>query len=241
MMSMLISFGHAASHSPKFVQSPKPSASICVDHRSARAGRAPAGPAAAGRGARSSRRRRASPTRSGTRRRTRRSRCRPRRPSRVRRRPSGPGSRWRPARCPCRREMKPPACDDAVERAAVDDEILDDRERRARATARSRSSSPSLKLRMCSWQVAVAAHRPVRHAVDHQPHDAADAFAAVVVERDRLLALARSSRSLTTSSISRNDMSGLTSRRLVVDEAARRRRGPVCRQTCSVRFIDRHL
>ena len=37
---------------------------------------------------------------------------------------------------------------------------------------------------------------------------AADALAAVVVEGDRLLALARSARSLSTSSISRNDMSG---------------------------------
>ena len=47
----------------------------------------------------------------------------------VRHPPSGSGSRWRPARCPVGAEMKPPACDDAVERAAVDDEVLDHRER----------------------------------------------------------------------------------------------------------------
>ena len=29
---------------------------------------------------------------------------------------------------PVRTEMKPPACDDAVEGAAVDDQVLDDRE-----------------------------------------------------------------------------------------------------------------
>ena len=35
--------------------------------------------------------------------------------------------------------------DDPVERAAVDDQVLDDRERARRATARRRSSSPSRK------------------------------------------------------------------------------------------------
>ena len=43
--------------------------------------------------------------------------------------------------------------------------------------------------------------------------------------------------SLTTSSISRNDMSGLTSFGLVGDEAARVASASFCRQTCRVRFI----
>ena len=50
--------------------------------------------------------------------------------------------------------------------------------------------SPSLKKRMCSWHTVVAAHRAVRDAVDHEAARAADALAAVVIERDRLLACA---------------------------------------------------
>ncbi len=64
------------------------------------------------------------------------------------------------------------------------------------------SSSPSLNVRMCSWQVVVPPTRAVRHAVDHHAAHAADAFAAVVIERDRLLALGAISSSFTTSSIS---------------------------------------
>ena len=56
--------------------------------------------------------------------------------------------------------------DDPVERGAVDDQVLDDREGARRATARRRSSSPSSKCRMCSWQVVVPL-RAVRDAVDH--------------------------------------------------------------------------
>ena len=55
-------------------------------------------------------------------------------------------------------------------------------------------------------------HRPVRHAVDHHAARSANAFATIVIERDRRPRPSRSSRSLTTSSISRNDMSGLMSR-----------------------------
>jgi hypothetical protein len=43
---------------------------------------------------------------------------------------------------------------------------------------------------MWSWQVVVPASGTVRDAVDHAPARAADAFAAVRVERDRVLALA---------------------------------------------------
>ena len=81
--------------------------------------------------------------------------------------------------------------------------------------------SPSLNCRMWSWQTVVAAVGPVRHAVDDEAAHAADALAAVGVERDRRPRPARSSPSLTTSSISRNDMSGETSSADVVDQAAR--------------------
>ena len=72
------------------------------------------------------------------------------------------------------------------------------------------SSSPSLKWRMCSWHTVVARSGPWAMPLITNAARAADALAAVVVEGDRVLAL-DASRSLTTSSISRNDMSGLTS------------------------------
>ena len=51
-------------------------------------------------------------------------------------------------------------------------------------------SSPSAKLRMCSWQVVVPRSGPCARPLIIMAHTAADALAAVVVERDRLLALA---------------------------------------------------
>ena len=51
------------------------------------------------------------------------------------------------------------------------------------------SVSPSLKLRMWSWQAVVRSRGPCGAAVDDDAAGAADALAAVVVERDRLLAL----------------------------------------------------
>ena len=51
------------------------------------------------------------------------------------------------------------------------------------------SSSPSLKWRMVSWQTVVRARGAVGDAVDHEAAHAADAFAAVVIEGDRLFAL----------------------------------------------------
>ena len=80
------------------------------------------------------------------------------------------------------------------------------------AKARCRSSSPSREAPHVELARGRGLQRAVRDAVDHQAARAADPLAAVVVERDRLLARSRSSRSLTTSSISRNDMSGLMSR-----------------------------
>jgi erythromycin esterase-like protein len=46
--------------------------------------------------------------------------------------------------------------------------------------------APSWNLRMCSWHVAVPISGRAGLAVDHHPARAADALAAVVVERDRL-------------------------------------------------------
>ena len=68
-----------------------------------------------------------------------------------------------------------------------------------------------------------AALGAVGAAVDHHRARAADALAAVVVEGDRLRPSA-TSRSLSTSNSSRNDMSGLTSSTSYVLERAGRGR-----------------
>ena len=60
--------------------------------------------------------------------------------------------------------------DDAVERAAVDDQILDHRERPARATARCVIVSPSLKRRMCSWQTVLPRSGPCGMPLTTSPH-----------------------------------------------------------------------
>ena len=52
--------------------------------------------------------------------------------------------------------------DDAVEGAAVDDQVLDHRERRGAPGLDGDASSPSLKLRMWSWQAVVPRPRAVR-------------------------------------------------------------------------------
>jgi hypothetical protein len=52
-------------------------------------------------------------------------------------------------------------------------------------------SSPSWNFRMWSWQVVVRGWPAVRPAVDDDAARAADALAAVVVERDRVFALLR--------------------------------------------------
>ena len=72
-------------------------------------------------------------------------------------------------------------------------------------------SSPSWNLRMCSWQVAVPFSGPWAWPLIIMPQDAADALAAVV---SNAIGSSPSAirRSLTTSSISRNDMSGLMPR-----------------------------
>ena len=78
--------------------------------------------------------------------------------------------------------------DDAVEGAAVDDEVLDHRE--ARGPPRLDGDLVAVvELAHVELAGRGAALRAVGLAVDHQPARAADALAAVVVERDRLLAL----------------------------------------------------
>ena len=79
--------------------------------------------------------------------------------------------------------------DDPVERAAVDDEVLD---RAGSALARHGSSTMRVAvLEAAHVELADgrAAVRAVRDAVDQEPAGAADPFAAVRVERDRILAL----------------------------------------------------
>jgi len=72
-------------------------------------------------------------------------------------------------------------------------------------------SSPSLKVRMCSWQVAVPAIGPCATPLIITPHEP-----QMPSRQSWSNAIGASplpiSPSLTTSSISRNDMSGLTSR-----------------------------
>ena len=100
--------------------------------------------------------------------------------------------------------------DDAVERAAIDDEILDDGERLG-APRLDRDRVAVLEAAHVELADGRAAVGPVGDAVDDEAAHAADAFAAIGVERDRVLAASCISPSLTTSSISRNDMSGDTS------------------------------
>ena len=78
--------------------------------------------------------------------------------------------------------------DDAIERAAIDDQILDDREGPG-APRLDRDGVAVLEPAHVQLADGRAAIGPVRDAVDHQAAHAADAFAAVRVERDRVLAL----------------------------------------------------
>jgi hypothetical protein len=95
--------------------------------------------------------------------------------------------------------------DDAVEGGAVDHRSL----MTGKAAARHGSMTmvvAVLNLRMCSWQVAVPA-RAVGLAVDHQPHvpqmPSRQSWSKAIGSSPSAMR-----RSLTTSSISRNDMSG---------------------------------
>ena len=82
--------------------------------------------------------------------------------------------------------------DDAVERAAVHDQILDHREG---------LGAPRLQIKFIAiFEMAHvkladggALEPAVRLAIDHEAARAADAFAAIVVESDRVFALLRSS------------------------------------------------
>src|SRR5947209_6568861 len=77
--------------------------------------------------------------------------------------------------------------DDLVERAAVDDEVLDDREG-ARAPRLDADFVAVAEVAHVQLAGGGAADRAVRDAVDHHAARAADAFAAIVFEMDRLLA-----------------------------------------------------
>ena len=78
--------------------------------------------------------------------------------------------------------------DDAVERAAVDDEVVHDRERSG-AERLDVDHVAVVELAHVELARRRAALGAVRLAVDHHPARSADALAAVVLERDRLLAL----------------------------------------------------
>ena len=82
---------------------------------------------------------------------------------------------------------KPPARDDAVERAAIDDQVLDHRERR-RAPGLDEDLVAVAEMAQVELAGRGGPHGAVGDAVDHHAARAADALAAVVVERDRLLA-----------------------------------------------------
>ena len=78
--------------------------------------------------------------------------------------------------------------DDAVERAAVDDEVLDEREARG-APRLDREVVAVVELPHVQLARGGRALGSVRLPVDHEAARTADAFAAVVVERDRFLAV----------------------------------------------------
>ena len=88
-------------------------------------------------------------------------------------------------RCSARVDGDVPArLDDAVERAAIDDEVTHDRER-----VRAPRLDGDLVAVLERAHVQLAGRRDlgaVRHARDHETAHAADAFTAVGVERDRL-------------------------------------------------------
>jgi hypothetical protein len=99
--------------------------------------------------------------------------------------------------------------DDAIERAAVDDEVAQHGERRG-APGLDRQRVAVLERAHVQLAGGRAVARAVRAAVDDDAAGAADALAAVVVERDGSSPRAISD-SFSTSSISRKDMSGETS------------------------------
>ena len=89
---------------------------------------------------------------------------------------------------PVATEMIAAGRDDAVEGAAIDHQVLDDREG-LRAPRLEVELVAVLEVAHVELAERGAGQRAVRHAVDHAAAHAADAFAAIVVERDRLFAL----------------------------------------------------
>ena len=96
--------------------------------------------------------------------------------------------------------------DDAVEGAAIDHQVAQTGKARARQGSRV-SVSPSLKRRMCSWQTVVHASGPCGRPLTRNPH-----VPQMPSRQSESNAIGSSPLrirpSLTTSSISRNDMSG---------------------------------
>ena len=183
-----ISFGHAAEHSPMFVHDPKPSCSIASTIAMTR--RVPLGLALwqkpqvgdLGRGEQHRRRVR------DTRPRRRRSRCTRRTRTPRRRRLSGSGSKRASGAAPVLTDTKPPAAMMRSNGTSVDDEILEYGER----TGAPRLDPQLLAvLEVAHVQLACGrgALGSVGDAVDNETAHAADAFAAVVVEGDRVFAV----------------------------------------------------
>ena len=183
---MGISLGQAAAHSPMLVQPPNPSASCCADHRhdSVVALRLTLGqqpevrhlgaheqhPRCVGAGGDAG----AAPDAGGRR-------------ERLVDVVLGDEHRVR-VRCRAGVHRHEPAgLDDPVERGPVHDEVLEHRERRR--APRLDGDGVAVRER-AHVQLAGRRHlRTVRLAVDHQAAHAADALAAVAVERDRVLAV----------------------------------------------------
>ena len=152
----------------------------------------------------------------------------------------GTGWRWRRGARRSFARDEAAGRDDPVERAAVDHEVLD-----ARGSAFARHGSTVIVVAVAEVahvQLARrgAAARPVRDAVDHQPHEpqmpSRQSWSKAIGSSPL-----RSRRSFTTSSISRNDMSGLMSRRRVVDEARPALSRSAWRQTSQREIHDLHL
>ncbi len=100
---------------------------------------------------------------------------------------------------------------DAIERAAVHHQILDQRERLG-APRLDKQLLAIFEMPQSQLADRGSGQRPMRHAVDHEAARSADPFAAIVLERDRLLALRRSvlrstHRALPASTCPRSDCS----------------------------------
>ena len=145
-----------------------------------------------------------------------------------RRRAWGRGCALASGAAPVRTRDVAAGLDDAVERAAVDDQVLQHREGAARNGSID-DLVAVLEVRMCSWQVVVAACGPCGTPLIIMPHvpqmPSRQSWSNAIGSSPFAISC-----SLTTSSISRNDMCSLTLG-LVAHELALGRSGPVWRHT----------